>query len=412
MKKILFIFFIFQTSFQFAEAQWIKQFSPNHDLRDIEFINRNTGWTCGENYIYKTTDGGISWNEQTHPNAFLIQQIFPVNENVVYAVGWWNFMKTTNGGDNWIAIFNGSTGQGLPVLEGLHFINENTGWLVGNVVAMKTTNGGISFVDSMRVEAIAQDVYFKDSLNGIMCSENAGFYKTINGGQNWNRIHILNPGPLYSFYRLSVFNDSLVWLGSRPVYKSTDFGNTWDSISYYPFPEFGDYVYNIDFANSQTGYAGGASLNLFKTTDGGYNWIPQQTSQYTPGLYLGIYAYNDSIIWASGRRIILNTTTGGLVGIIDVSNNNFKKEFILFQNYPNPFNPNTIIKYSINLASLVRINIYDILGNKLSTIVKEIKLAGSYEITFNGSDLSSGVYFYTLEINDILIDSKKLLLLK
>ncbi|MBS1552629.1 MAG: T9SS type A sorting domain-containing protein [Bacteroidetes bacterium] len=412
MKKILFIFFIFQTSFQFADAQWIKQFSPNHDLSDIEFINRNTGWTCGENYIYKTTDGGISWNEQSHPDAFLIQQIFPVNENVVYAVGWWNFMKTTNGGENWIAFFNGSTGQGLPVLEGLHFINENTGWLVGNVVAMKTTNGGISFIDSMRVGALAQDVYFKDSLNGIMCGENAGFYKTINGGQNWIRIPVIQNGPLYSFYRLTIFNDSLVWLASKSVYRSTNFGNSWDSLGLIPMEVPNRSIYCMKFPTPTIGFAGGQSLELYKTIDGGYNWIPQQTSQYTPGLYLGIYAYNDSIIWASGRRIILNTTTGGLVGIRDVSNNNLKKDFILFQNYPNPFNPNTIIKYSINLTSLVRINIYDILGNKISTIVKENKLAGSYEITFNGSDLSNGVYFYTLEINDILIDSKKLLLLK
>ena len=407
MKKIIFILLIFHCSQLDAEAQWIKQFSPNHDLHDIEFINRYTGWTCGDNYIYKTTDGGISWTEQNHPNAFLIQQIFPVNDSVVYACGWWNFMKTTNGGDNWSAIFNGSTGQGLPVLEGLHFINENTGWLVGNVVSMKTTNGGVSFVDSMRFEAIAQDIYFKDSLNGLVSSYSGGFFKTTNGGQNWNRIYILNPGPQHDFYRISVFNDSLVWVGSRPVYKSTDFGNTWDSISYYPFPEFGDYVYNIDFSSALTGYACGASLNLFKTTNGGYNWIPQQTTQFFPGLNLGLYAYNDSVVWSCGRKRIINTVTGGLAGI---NNSTFVQpiDFKLYQNYPNPFNPETSIEYYLKRKGFVTLKIYDALGNEIATLINEIKREGSYIVKWNGENYTSGIYFYKLKVDNFQ-ETKKML---
>ncbi|HMQ70723.1 MAG TPA: T9SS type A sorting domain-containing protein [Ignavibacteria bacterium] len=410
MKNIILILFTFLFFTQTSDAQWIKQFSPNHDLRDIEFINRYTGWACGDNHIYKTIDGGISWNEQSHPDAYLIQQIFPVNENVVYAVGWWNFMKTTNGGENWSAFFNGSTGQGLPVLEGLHFINENTGWLVGNVVAMKTTNGGISFVDSMRVEAIAQDVYFKDSLNGIFCGYSGDFKKTTNGGKTWNRIHILSPGPLYDFYRLSVFNDSIVWLGSRPVYKSTDFGNTWDSISSYPFTVFGDYIYNIDFSSALTGYACGASLNLFKTTDGGYNWIPQQTTQFFPGLNLGMYAYNDSVVWSCGRKRIINTLTGGLASI---NNSNYSQpiSFKLNQNYPNPFNPETTIEYYLKGKGFVSLIIYDALGNEITTLINEIKREGSYTVKWNGENYTSGIYLYKLKVDNFQ-ETKKMLLIK
>jgi len=419
MKKLILVFLIIHCSLLIAKAQWIKQFSPNHDLRDIEFINRYTGWTCGDNYIYKTTDGGISWTEQFHPDGYLIMQIHPVNERVVYAAGWWNFMKTTDGGENWFSLFDSIPSSQLPVLEGLYFINENTGWLVGNVVAMKTTNGGKSFSDSMRIEEISQDVYFKDSLNGILCGYSGGFRKTTNGGKSWNRIRVLNPGPLYSFYRLSVFNDSIVWLGSRPVYKSTDFGNTWDSISYYPFPVFGDYVYNIDFSSSLTGYACGASLNLFKTTDGGFNWIPQQTTQFFPGLNLGIYAYNDSVVWSCGRKRVINTVTGGLAGI-NKFNSEQSIEFKLYQNYPNPFNPATRINYELRSAlgrtNYVTLKVYDIFGKKIKTLVNENKTAGSYEISFSAADgglnLPSGVYFYSLEINDIVVDSKKLLLLK
>jgi len=411
MKKLILIFFIFHCSLLIAEAQWIKQFSPNHDLNDIEFINRYTGWVCGENYIYKTSDGGKTWTEQSHPPAYLIQQIFPVNEKVVYAVGWWNFLKTTNGGDNWTAIFTGGTGQGLPVLEGLYFINENTGWLVGNVVAMKTTNGGISFVDSMRIEEISQDVYFKDSLNGILCGYSGGFRKTTNGGKSWERIRVIQNGPLYSFIRLSVLYDSLVWLASKSVYKSTDFGLTWDSLGLIPMTEPNRSILCMDFANDSVGYAGGQSLELFKTADGGFNWIPQQTSQYPPGLYLGLYAYNDSLIWASGRKIILNTKTGGQTGIRN-SSQIYLSDFKLNQNFPNPFNPTTSINYSVGYFSQVRICIYDILGNNIANLINKKQYKENYNIVFEGISLPSGIYFYSFFINNNLMDTKKMLLIK
>lgn len=411
MKKIILVLFLYLLSTVNSEAQWIKQFSPNNDFRDIEFINRDTGWACGDNFIYKTTNGGISWIEQSHPNAFLIQQIFPVNANVVYACGWWNFMKTTNGGENWTAFFAGSSGQGLPELEALYFINENTGWLAGSVVAMKTTNGGVSFIDSMRVEALAQDLYFKDSLNGIMCGESAGFFKTTNGGQNWNSIPIITKGPLYSFYRISVLNDSIVWLASKSVYRSSDFGNTWDSLTLIPMSNPNRSIFCMKFTSPMIGYAGGQQLELFKTTNGGYDWFNQQTSQFLVGIYFGLYAYNDSIIWASGRNIILNTISGGTVDVLNTFSV-LPSDYIMYQNYPNPFNPNTKIKYEIKKSGTVIISIFDIKGNLIKNLINENKYSGIHFVEFNGENLTSGIYLYTLKINNIKIDSKKMLLIK
>lgn len=86
-------------------------------------------------------------------------------------------------------------------------------------------------------------------------------------------------------------------------------------------------------------------------------------------------------------------------------------KYILEQNYPNPFNPSTIINYSIPKSGLVVINIYDLLGRKVKSLVNEYKLPGNYNITFNSGNLSSGVYFYQLESGDF-ISIKKMLLLK
>lgn len=85
--------------------------------------------------------------------------------------------------------------------------------------------------------------------------------------------------------------------------------------------------------------------------------------------------------------------------------------FILFQNYPNPFNPVTTIQYSIPQKSSIIIKIYDILGNEIITLVNEEKQIGNYDVKFNASEFSNGVYFYRLQAGDF-VATKKLVLLK
>jgi hypothetical protein len=93
-------------------------------------------------------------------------------------------------------------------------------------------------------------------------------------------------------------------------------------------------------------------------------------------------------------------------------------EFYLSQNFPNPFNPITKIKYSIPKTNFVILKIYDLLGNEITTLVKEENPPGVYEVEFNASNLpdgkaglSSSVYFYQLQAGDF-ISTKKLVLLK
>ena len=86
-------------------------------------------------------------------------------------------------------------------------------------------------------------------------------------------------------------------------------------------------------------------------------------------------------------------------------------EISLEQNYPNPFNPTTSIQYAISSRQFVTLKIYDILGNEIATLVNEEKSAGSYEIKFTVEGLSSGIYFYRLQAQDLTL-IKKMLILK
>jgi len=83
----------------------------------------------------------------------------------------------------------------------------------------------------------------------------------------------------------------------------------------------------------------------------------------------------------------------------------------LYQNYPNPFNPSTTIKYDLPKQSRVKIEVYDILGRKVATLVDETRIAGSYQVIWNANRSASGVYFYRIETGNYCA-TKKLLLLK
>ena len=87
------------------------------------------------------------------------------------------------------------------------------------------------------------------------------------------------------------------------------------------------------------------------------------------------------------------------------------KKYELYQNYPNPFNPTTTIKYSIPKTSLVRITIYNLLGEKVKTIISRFQSAGNYKIIFDASSLSSGVYLYKIQAGQYS-SVKKFILLK
>ncbi len=114
-------------------------------------------------------------------------------------------------------------------------------------------------------------------------------------------------------------------------------------------------------------------------------------------------------------------SSGALVSV-DNNESEVPQHYLLYQNYPNPFNPTTTIRYSIpslnaghstfrNGRALVQLKIYDMLGRNVITLINQERLPGNYEIEFDASGLPSGVYFYSIRINEFM-NTKKLMLLK
>ncbi len=116
--------------------------------------------------------------------------------------------------------------------------------------------------------------------------------------------------------------------------------------------------------------------------------------------------------------ITLNFITLSTPTPITEERNTLPKEFALAQNYPNPFNPSTVIAYQLPTASDVRLELYDVLGRKISTLVNTRQAAGYYTFTLNASNLATGIYFYRLQANatngtsKTFVQTKKMMLVK
>lgn len=85
--------------------------------------------------------------------------------------------------------------------------------------------------------------------------------------------------------------------------------------------------------------------------------------------------------------------------------------FSLDQNYPNPFNPTTTIKYNVPVSGLVSLKVYNLIGQEVATLVNEAQQSAAYEVSFDASALSSGIYFYTLRAGNFM-QTKKMMLIK
>jgi hypothetical protein len=204
--------------------------------------------------------------------------------------------------------------------------------------------------------------------------------------------------------------------------KTTDGGHTWIASGSVP----NSYAQRIIMIDSLRGWiaaynntsGGGNGLGyIYKTTNGGDSWIQEWVTPLVGTDLSDLTVQNHSSLWCVGNNSAI-AKYDIPVGIKNISG--IVTEFQLYQNYPNPFNPFTRIKF--NIAPLLRgvgeargvytqLKVYDITGKEVTTLVNETLQPGSYEVTFDGSIYSSGVYYYKL-IAGNYVETKKMILLK
>lgn len=171
-----------------------------------------------------------------------------------------------------------------------------------------------------------------------------------------------------------------------------------------------DVVLNwIDKSSIETNY-----LILRKTESSSYTKLDSlgadQTSYIDTSAQFGVgYHY---AVYCRNSTAFSDTTESALIVVsVEKEEDLLPTEYSLKQNYPNPFNPSTVIKYSLAKDGFVNIAVFNLLGEKVATLVNTIQRAGNYEVNFNASSLSSGIYFYAMESGDFR-SVRKMLLMK
>ncbi len=433
---ILLVFILFFSSAGFQDRMtsgWYQQFFPNlngSSIKDITFLDSLTGFAISstnssvEAYILNTTSGGDNWNIiftyfPPSVNSGLTKIKFATDSIGYAATNYLEFYKTTNKGENWLYI---STPP--PPVEDMSVVNKDTIFIVSSSGlaggVYRSTNGGVNWSPLGQVGGNGQPsrIYMFDKNLGFTFSSN-GMRRTTNGGFNWTII----AGE--SFLGMQFLDSITGWKTYDSLKITTNGGITWKRQNLPAFVRwFSPDGASLSILNKDTLWMVGAENNfyrasVFKTTNGGLNWgyqIPDTS------LFLETYNYikfiNSKNGWAvtPGRMIEIHTFSGGndttlFTGI----NNNVTvtpKDYTLCQNYPNPFNSNTVISVQLPAASDVKLKVYDVQGRKIQTLVEKQLNPGVYEYIFNGNNLSSGIYFYTLYVNDNLIETKRMTLLK
>jgi len=215
---------------------------------------------------------------------------------------------------------------------------------------------------------------------------------------NWQTASTINSGVNNSSINIGVFRKSNS-SGPNSILGVT---NKSDNNILFPLPQTMIYL-----------KSGSAFLDFSESiSNGRYNFSNLSTGSYEIiATKLGYSTSTQTIQLNSPLRDSINFILDQvLVGVNSISNI-IPKKFSLYQNYPNPFNPVTNIRFDIPKSSFVTIKIYNVLGKESALLLNENKSAGSYEIDFDASTLTSGVYFYRLETQEFT-QIKKMILLK
>ncbi len=323
----------------------------------------------GQNFNY--AGNGIDFARTNWSTPYTLDLLDP---NILY-LGTYKLHKTTNGAGNWSAISpdltrgpNGRMGTITCVSTAIEEDNTTRAIYVGTDDAKLSvsTNSGATWED--RTGVLPQR-YMTDVLADKREPNIA--YVTLSG------------------YNLDETNPH--------IFRTTDYGITWGDISG-NIPDVPVNSIIIDYDKDSTLYVG-TDAGVFYTENLGNTWsVLGADLPNSPVFDINYHQPTRKLVAGTHGRSLFEFD---LDGITSVENDNkiIVKDFELFQNYPNPFNPSTRIAFTLTSDSNVKMSIYDIVGQKIVDIINNNFQAGRQEIYFDGSDLSSGIYFYEITAN-------------
>lgn len=357
------------------------------------------------------------------------------------AITTWPSTVTANVTDNigldsvWVKWYKNST------VNTKQFRLPNTG---GNVYSamFNSLNSDVAIGDSIFYKIYAIDnsiLHNSDStvlnkfkiVNAFLCQDFSGttfpptdWSTEFSGTLYWTRDNVSAYGAgqgstVYQFYDAVVgTNQSLITL---------TFGNTIAGDSLKFDHAYCTYIDEVDQLQIQTSTNEGVTYTTLITLDGGVSgplvtaspnlnpFLPTSAQWATKKFSLPVGTNKVKFTGLSqyGNNLFLDNicVVGNSTGIINTQNSIIPMSFNLSQNYPNPFNPTTKINFSVPKQGLVTLKIYDILGKEVMTLVNETIAAGNYDVSFNGSNLASGAYFYRIESGSFT-DIKRMMLIK
>ena len=236
-------------------------------------------------------------------------------------------------------------------------------------------------------------------------------------GTSWNQ-RILNDKTLRS---VTFINDSTGFITSNKsyylwfnynfesiIYRTSDKGVSWTPVYTQSDVNRNTFINSISFLDSTFGTVTGNGNVILRSLNGGQNWT--QVNVNVQNVNFLDLDFKSDVGFIVGSNGCLLTTDNNSTAIFSYSNT-IPEEFFVFQNYPNPFNPVTLIGFQLPKDFNVKIKVYDISGREIKILINEFKVAGRYNVSFDGTNFSSGAYFYRIEAGNF-VQTKRMVLIK
>lgn len=289
----------------------------------------------------------------------------------------------------------------------------------------RSEDGGISWTpanDTLSQDASITALAIDPSNPEVVytATREKGVLKTLDGGKSWAAIDEGLPENVFKTSLAIHPNDSkTIYVGTvlSGLYKTTDGGDNWNLVTAGLPAEMDVTCVIIDPANPSVQFVGGLFDGVYRTLDGGDFWQQINNDLLTRAIKKLAISANGQILYAGtyGEGVFrLNDAEGPITGIYE---QNLANSFELEQNYPNPFNTETIIKYRLSNNYYVSLQIFNIQGQLVRTLVNGRQSAGNYSVYWDGTSdrqkpLTGGVYVYSLRASHLVKTGKMIMLPK